>query len=57
MNIYPRPILTIFEICQFILTPKPFEYFSKNQKICFLDEWAMITQFWKEGKKIGYILD
>ena len=44
------PILVIFEICQFLTIPGPFEYFSENgwsQKISFLDEgaivWALIS--------------
>ena len=41
------PILVIFEICQFLTIPGPFEYFSengqshKNQK--FLNEGAIVT--------------
>ena len=34
----PGPILVIFEICQFLMNPGPFEYFSENgwsQKIAF----------------------
>ena len=27
---YPRTILVIFEICQFLMIPGPFEYFSEN---------------------------
>ena len=40
------PILVIFEICQFLMVPGPFEYFSENgwsQKISFLDEGAIVT--------------
>ena len=40
------PILVIFEICQFLTIPGPFEYFSENgwsQKISFLDEGAIVT--------------
>ena len=41
------PILVIFEICQFLTIPGPFEYFSENgwsQKIkVFLDEGAIVT--------------
>ena len=35
------PILVIFEICQFLTIPGPFEYFSENgasQKIAFYSE-------------------
>ena len=35
------PILVIFEICQFLMIPGPFEYFSENgwsQKIAFYSE-------------------
>ena len=35
------PILVIFEICQFLMIPGPFEYFSENwwsQKITFYSE-------------------
>ena len=36
------PILVIFEICQFLTIPGPFEYFSENgwwsQKITFYSE-------------------
>ena len=35
------PILFIFEICQFLMIPGPFEYFSENlwsQKIAFYSE-------------------
>ena len=41
------PILFIFEICQFLMIPGPFEYFfrkwvvSENQS--FLDEGAIVT--------------
>ena len=34
------PILVIFEICQFLTIPGPFEYFSENG---FLDEGSIIT--------------
>ena len=41
------PILVIFEICQFLTIPGPFEYFPENgwsQKIkVFSDEGAIIT--------------
>ena len=40
------PILVIFEICQFLTIPGPFEYFSENgwsQKISFLDEGVIVT--------------
>ena len=41
------PILVIFEICQFLTIPGPFEYFSENgwsQKIkSFLNEGAIVT--------------
>ena len=41
------PILVIFEICQFLTIPGPFEYFSENgwssENQSFLDEGAIIT--------------
>ena len=44
------PILIIFEICQFLMIPGLFQYFSENgwsQKISFLNEgviiWALIS--------------
>ena len=40
------PILVIFEICQFLTIPGPFEYFPENgwsQKISFLNEGAIVT--------------
>ena len=40
------PILTIFEIFQFIMTPLPFEYFSeKTTHVCFLNEGVLIIHF------------
>ena len=41
------PILVIFEICQFLTIPGPFEYFSENGVVSenqsFLDEGVIIT--------------
>ena len=41
------PILVIFEICQFVTIPGPFEYFSENGVVSenqsFLDEGAIVT--------------
>ena len=41
------PILVIFEICQFLTIPGPFEYFSENGVVSenqsFLDEGAIVT--------------
>ena len=40
------PFLVIFEICQFLTIPGPFEYFPENgwsQKISFLDEGVIVT--------------
>ena len=40
------PILVIFEICQFLTIPGPFEYFSEMgglRKSSFLDEGAIVT--------------
>ena len=34
------PFLVIFEICQFLTIPGPFEYFSEND---FLNEGAIVT--------------
>ena len=49
------PILVIFEICQFLKIPGPFEYFSENgwsQKIkVFIDEGAIVTPL------IGLVLE
>ena len=41
------PILVIFEICQFLTIPGPFEYFSEkwvvSENQSFLNEGAIIT--------------
>ena len=41
------PILVIFEICQFLTIPGPFEYFSENWVVSenqsFLNEGVIIT--------------
>ena len=41
------PILVIFEICQFLTIPGPFEYFSENGVVSenqsFLDEGVIVT--------------
>ena len=41
------PILVIFEICQFLTIPGPFEYFSEkwvvSENQSFLDEGAIVT--------------
>ena len=39
------PFLVIFEICQFLTIPWPFEYFSENgwSQKSFLDEGVIIT--------------
>ena len=39
------PILVIFEICQFLTIPGPFEYFSENvwSQKSFLNEGVIVT--------------
>ena len=41
------PILVIFEICQFLMIPGPFEYFSENGLSQKIDDevivWALIS--------------
>ena len=43
----PGPLLVIFEICQFLTIPGPFEYFSENwivsENQSFLHEGVIIT--------------
>ena len=53
------PILVIFEICQFLTIPGPFEYFSENgwsQKIKFfwMKEWLLPP--YQKSKRLRWVL-
>ena len=51
------PILVIFEICQFLMIPGPFEYFSENgwsQKIkVFLMKERSLPPYWFSFRRKG----